>query len=140
MKRFLVDTCVWMDFYENRKNKFGKNIGCYAYEFIVKCAKKNFSVYMSKITVGELKTKFCEEEIETILRYLQLILNLKITEVEKSEFLKAKELANNRKIPNADCILAIQARNNDFVVVTRDKHFFNDLKDVCDSIRPEDVS
>ncbi|MBS3110269.1 PIN domain-containing protein [Candidatus Woesearchaeota archaeon] len=51
---------------------------------------------------------------------------------------KAKDLSSKRKVPKADALHAVLARDNKAVLVTLDKHF-KKLSDISKPKRPQDL-
>ena len=123
MARYLVDTCVWIDFFEARE-KFGR----FAIRFFAKNIESE--ILLSNAVLNELKNNHKN------LAVLYMFRNLKRIYVTLEEFNEAERISNKRNLPLADCILAIQARNHDASVITRDKHFFYDLADIVRARHP----
>ena len=51
---------------------------------------------------------------------------------------EAKKIAEEREVPKGDVIHAILARDNNAILISRDKHF-QLLKDICEVMKPEDI-
>ena len=52
---------------------------------------------------------------------------------------EAKKIATERNIPVGDALHAIIARDNNLVLVTRDKHFEN-IEDISKHFKPEELT
>ncbi len=123
MRKYLLDTCIWMDFFENRISLVGNPIGQYATALINKIIKSKNKILFSNTTIKELKTTYSEQDINYMLNLL--FISGKIIKIEISEktFKEAKNLSIKRNLPLGDCLYAIQARDNNAIMITRDKHF-----------------
>ena len=75
-----------------------------------------------------------------MLRFLQLSNVLILIKIEKEEYFEAKKLAESRDVPLVDCINVIHARNHKAIMVSQDRHFLRDLKDITDTKRPEEIN
>jgi len=72
-----------------------------------------------------------------LLFQIKILIKIIITKEELDE---SKYLSKERKIPFVDCLLAVQARNHNAVLITQDKHILNNLKDKAKSIKPQDLN
>lgn len=138
-KRFFLDTCIWRDFYENRSSKAGKPLGKYATELFMKILDKQYKILYSETLLWELNKDYNKNETKDMLNFLLICKVLVKVEIKKTEFLEAKKLAKERNIPFVDCINAIQARNHKAIMVSQDKHFFENLSDIVKTARPEEI-
>ena len=135
--RFYVDTCIWIDFYENRFSKSGSPIGKYASELFMKLSKKKATILFSDLTIKEMKKLFREGEVESLLGVVSLLFVLEKAKIINSDYEESVNLALERNVPRPDALHAILARNNDAVLVTRDAHF-QKLRDIVRVIKPEE--
>ena len=138
-ERYFVDTCIWRDFYENRLSKSGNPLGKYAAELFMKILKDNDKILFSESLVWELKKDYNNEEINEMLSLLFVNKVLFKVEITKEEHLEAKSLSFERGIPFADCLNAVQARNNNAVIVSQDEHF-QELRDIAKIIKPQEIN
>ncbi|MFH2028959.1 MAG: hypothetical protein ABIJ08_07490 [Nanoarchaeota archaeon] len=139
-KYYLIDTCIWRDFYENRTSKIGRPLGSYASHLFQTILKNKDKVYYSDSLVWELKKRYSEEEIKDLLNVLFLTKTLIKIEIKNEEHLEAKKLAQERNIPYVDCLNAIHARNYSAILVSQDPHILKELDDIALVIRPENIS
>jgi predicted nucleic acid-binding protein len=124
--RYYIDTCVWIDFVEDES---------YAVNVFLKIITDEDIVLMSRIIAKEFFRYKKYENIASLVKILDsknLIENVSIYSVQENE---ATILSKDRDIPEPDALHAILARDNDAVLVTRDKHFLK-LKDICEIICP----
>lgn len=138
-KRYLIDTCIWRDFYENRFSKTNKPIGKYAADLFMKILKQKHTILFSKALVWELKKDYNKKAINDMLNLLFMNKTLKRIEITKEEYKEGKILSEERDIPFIDCLNAIQARNHKATMVSRDQHFIDDLSDITKPVKPEEI-
>ncbi|MBW2965348.1 PIN domain-containing protein [Candidatus Woesearchaeota archaeon] len=138
-KRYILDTLIWRDFYEDRVNLDGKSLGKPASEVIKKIFRSHATILFSEGLIWELRKRYTDSEISELLNiFFQsgILVRVQITREEHSE---AERLASSRKIPLVDCLNAIHARNHNAIVVTRDPHLLNAHSDIAKSVRPKNV-
>lgn len=135
---FLIDTCIWRDFYENRVDKSKNLLGEHASKLFIKILKNNYKILFSESLLWELKKDYNERDIKDMLTLLIINNNLMNIKITKEEYSEAKILSEKRDIPFVDCLNAIQARNNKATVITRDRHF-DKLSDIAKVLKPEQV-
>ena len=139
-KKYLIDTCIWRDFYENRFSKSGKNFSQYAADLFTKILKNKDQIIFSDSLIVELK-KYCEEqEVINMLNLLFINKTLIKINITQEEHLEAKNLSRQRSIPFMDCLNAVQARNHNAILVTQDKHILESLYDITISKKPEQTN
>jgi predicted nucleic acid-binding protein len=138
-KTYLIDTCVWRDFYENRFSRSNKPLGLYAYNFFVKILNNKEEIIFSETLIRELKKDYFEKEITDMLRLLVLNHSLIRIKITKEEYIEAKQLSKDRNVPFVDCVNAIHARNHNAILITQDKHFFNNLSDITKAVKPQNI-
>ena len=118
--KYYVDTCVWIDFIEDRTDS----------DFFIKCIENNDTIIYSYPLEKELLKYIHNTKLKilyTLFLSKGLIEIISVTEASKSE---AFNLSNERKIPFADALHAVLARDNNAILITRDKHFLK-LLDIC---------
>ena len=135
MKVFYVDTSIWRDLFENRKDNV-KPLGEFAFMFCKKCIENNWTILISEFLIYELTKNLTKEQINSFLNeYKQILINVKTT---NKELKQANTLSKQRKVSFGDVLHAILARNNNAVIVSRDKHF-DDLRDIAECFKPEEL-
>lgn len=138
-EKYLLDTCIWRDFYEDRISKSERPLGKYATNLFVKILKNKDKIIFSEALIWELRKDYEEREIYDMLNLLFLnnvLVNVSITREEYSE---AKKLAQERSLPFIDCLNAIHARNHKAILVSQDEHYLKYLSDVSRAVRPEQI-
>ena len=138
-KRYLLDTCIWRDFYEDRFGKKGRYLGQYANDLFMKIIKNKEKIYFSVSLVKELSIKYSDREIFNMLNILFLTKSLIRIEVTKIESNEARILSKERNLPFTDCLCAVQARNHKTILVSQDKHILKNLLDIAITKRPEQI-
>ena len=140
MKRvYLLDTCIWRDFYENRFSKIGRPLGEYATKLFMKILKDKDKILFSEALILELKRDYGEKDVNDMLNLLFLNKTLERIEIIKEEHLEAKKLSQERNIPYIDCLNAIHARNHKAMMISQDNHYFKNLIDITKTIKPENI-
>ena len=139
MVKYLVDTCVWKDYFEERTSTDGKPFSSYAELFFNEAISKKWEILFSDSLVHELNNHYSVEEINRLLGFLTAIKILKKIEITKEQFKEARILSKKRTIPLGDCINAVQARDYKLIIITQDNHYFNNLSDIAKSKRPQEV-
>ena len=138
-KVYLLDTCIWRDFYENRFSKTGRPLGEYATRLFMKILKDKDKILFSEALILELKRDYEEKDVNDMLNLLFLNKTLERIEITKEEHLEAKKLSQERNIPYIDCLNAIHARNYKAIMISQDDHYFKNLIDITKTIKPEDI-
>ena len=138
-KIYLLDTCIWRDFYENRFSKIGRPLGKYATRLFMKILKDKNKILFSEALILELKKDYEERDVNDMLNLLFLNKTLERIEITKEEHLEAKKLSQERNIPYIDCLNAIHARNYKAIMISQDDHYFKNLIDITKTIKPEDI-
>jgi rRNA-processing protein FCF1 len=139
LKKYLFDTCIWRDFYEDRLSKVGNPLGQYASEAFMKVMKNKDKILFSESLVRELKRDYDEKDINDMLNVLFISKILVVVQISREEHLEAKSLSEKRDLPYVDCLNAVQARNNKAIVVSQDPHLTKDLIDIVKVIKPQDL-
>ncbi len=134
MKRFYVDTCIWIDYFENRKDKF-RPLGEWAFKFFRTVNENNWTIIISDFVIKELRNRFNELLIKEIFKVVK---NKKIVSCSKQEFIEGLKLSKDKHISKYDGIHAIIARNYEAILITRDKHFI-ELNELIKVNKPEDL-
>ena len=80
------------------------------------------------------------EGISEMLGFLSACDVLIRVDITEDEYDEAKRISTERDLPLSDCINAVQARNHSALLVSQDKHILEDLSDISEVVRPEDVS
>ena len=139
LKKYWFDTCIWRDFYEDRFSKVGNPLGHYASEAFMNVMKNKDRILFSESLVRELKKDYDEGDIKDMLNLLFLSEIFVLIQITKEEHFEDKSLSEKRDLPYVDCLNAVQARNNNAIVVSQDPHLTKDLIDIVKVIKPQDI-
>lgn len=138
MKRFYVDTNIWLDFALDRRNHI-KPLGKLAFQFLKKCIRNRWQVLYSGLVIQELKKELSQEEIEE--RCFRIVLEQnRLVKVEShlKQMKEARQLAQRFEAPAPDAMHAILARDNHAALVSRDFHFER-LSKIVKAFLPEEI-
>ena len=138
-EKYWIDTCVWIDFYEDRFSKSGNPLGEYATGIFMKILNNKDKILFSESLIWELTKDYNEQDVNDMINILFLSKVLIKVEITKEEYLEAKNLAEERKLPFVDCVNAIQARNHRAILISQDEHFFKNLSDIVKIAKPQDI-
>ena len=133
--RYYVDACIWRDFHENREDKF-RPLGEWAFNFFRMVRETKSIVLYSDLIVEELSIAYDVNTIKEILKIAEG--SIEKVQVKKEQFQEAARIKRERKLPFADLLHAIIARDNSAIMVTRDIHF-EDFEDIVATRKPEDL-
>ena len=139
-KRYLLDTCVWRDFYQARYSKSGNPLGQYAAKLIAKIVSDKEVILFSEFLITELKARFDENEILNMLNLFFINKTLVRIEIKESEVYEAERLSEKRNLPFVDCLNAVHARDHNATLVSQDKHIINNLSDIAVARRPQHIT
>lgn len=131
-EKFYLDTSIWLDLYEKR----GEN-GESAFKLIKKIIEEGKIIGYSNLNIEELKNLgYAESEIGNIFDIVKPA-NMRKLYIHKDQILEASKISRMKNIPRKDVLQAILSRDNDFQLISRDKHFER-LKDITIVKLPED--
>ncbi|MBT4824548.1 PIN domain-containing protein [Candidatus Woesearchaeota archaeon] len=139
-KRYLLDTCIWRDFYQARYSKSGNPLGKYAAKLIAKIVSSKEIIIFSEFLIKELKAGFDENEILNMLNIFFITKTLIKIEIKEHEVYEAESLSEKRNLPFVDCLNAVHARDHNAILVSQDKHIINDLSDIAITKRPQHIT
>ncbi len=136
-QKFYLDPAIWRDYYENRSDQF-RPLGDWALSLINKIIENGDFILYSDFVIEELKVKYSEEEINNILEIVSKRNLLLKVEISQSQGKEAALICRQRKVAFGDVLHSILSRDNNAIMVTRDKHFL-ELLDIVDIKKPEDL-
>jgi len=136
MKRFYLDACIWRDYFEDREDRF-RPLGEWAFRLIKKIIEDGDLFVISDVLIEELREPYTSEEIKNLFEIVPKKLSLKI-EYSKKQLRRAFEIKNKFNIPFKDALHSILAKDNNAILITRDKHFYELIGEV-DVRKPEDL-
>ena len=134
--KYIIDTSIWVDLYEDRKGYNSEPLGDYALKLLVKLKAKEDTIVLTDFLIHELETIYSIAEINGIFKpFEKIITKIIATEKQREE---AKKIAAEKDVPAGDVLHAIIARDNDLILVTRDKHF-RKLEYLSKHYKPEEL-
>ena len=136
VRKFYIDSCIWVDLYENRKGYRGEPLGEYAKKMLSLIKAREDRIVVSDLLLRELRKKYTTEHIINIIKPFENYIEKASLANKQKEY--ARHISAVRKLPLGDVIHAIIARENKAIVITRDKHFRR-LKDINVSYKPEQI-
>lgn len=138
MKRFYVDTNIWLDFALDRRDNI-RPLGELAFQFFKKCKKNKWKVLYSDTVIEELGRLLTKQEIEE--RCLRIVSGTGIllkVESNLAQTIEAEKLAEKYGVPAADALHAVLARDGKAALVSRDMHF-ESLCKIVTVFLPEEI-
>lgn len=136
VEKYYVDTSIWIDLLEDRKGYNDEPLGSYALKLFALIKAKNHKMIVSDILIRELESNYSVEQINgMVLPFRKVMEKVFVTREQRDE---AKKIAEERNLPPGDVLHAIVARDNNLIVITRDKHF-KELEDITKHYKPEEI-
>ena len=136
VEEYIIDTSIWVDLYEDRKGYDNEPLGDYAFKLLVKIKAKESAIVLTDFLIKELETLYSVAEINGMFKPFEKIIKKIISTEEQRE--EAKKVAKERSVPAGDALHVIIARDNDLILVTRDRHF-KKLEDISKHYKPEEL-
>ena len=136
VKKYLIDTSIWIDLYEDRKGFNGEPLGDFALKLLSIINVQKDTIVLTDLLLKELEMNYSLAEINGMFKPFENITEKIITSKDERE--EAKNIALKRNLPPGDVLHAIIARNNKLLLITRDKHF-KQLEDISKHYKPEDI-
>jgi len=134
--KYLIDTSIWVDLYEDRKGYRNEPLGDFAFTLLAWIKVQKHRIVITDFLIRELEVLYSMEEIKGLFKPFEDIID-KVVSTSKQRA-EAKRIAVKRNIPPGDALYAIIARDHDLILITRDNHF-KELKDISPHLKPEDV-
>ena len=135
-EEYIIDTSIWVDLYEDRKDYNNEPLGDYAFKLLVKIKAKGSFIVLTDFLIKELETLYSVAEINGMFKpFEKIIKKIIATEKQREE---SKKIAKERDVPAGDALHAIVARDNDLILVTRDRHF-RKMEDISKHYKPEEL-
>lgn len=124
-----------MDYYEDRTDP-SKDLGGFAFKLLCKLLASKSKIVVSTFLQRELEVAYSLDSIRGLtLPFEKLMEKVDVSDSQREE---AKKISEERNIPKGDVIHALLARENNAIMVSRDKHF-QLLKDICEVMKPEEI-
>jgi hypothetical protein len=133
--KYYLDTCIWRDYFENRKDRF-RPLGEWALFLLNMIIDDDNLILYSNLVLDELRKKYDEKTISNLFKPFENYL-FKVG-MSRQQMLEASRISNSLYIPFADALHAILARDNNAILITRDKHLFK-LQNMVEVATPEEL-
>jgi len=137
--KIYVDTNIFLDWWLDRADNL-RPIGEFAFRLFKQAVSCRFDVLVSDYTVSELMNVLCFSESRVLGDVLVLLKEadkLFIVSASPAQKEEAEKFAGLHGLPRTDVLHAILARDNDAVLVTRDRHF--EEIGICRTAKPENL-
>ena len=128
-KKVLVDTNIFLDYYLNRSSGVIP-IGEFAFQFFQRTLECEFFVVICTETVNELKMVLGVDEKkiwEEVFRPFWIKSKIEVVYPTREQKIIARRLSDEKKVPFVDALFSIIARERGLFLVTRDRHFSEEL-------------
>ena len=136
MTKYYLDTCIWIDYFENRSDRF-RPLGEWAFFLIKKIIQDDDLIIYSDLVEEELQVIYSEKEIKKIFSIAPKEILVKVSNSIK-QLKEAIHYSKRFNIPKKDALHAVLARDNEAILVTRDKHFYELTRDIIVK-KPEEL-
>jgi len=113
-------------------------LGDFAFNLIKNIKQNRDIIIYSEFILRELLTGFGEDIVEEIFSIVSKEGLLEKVDVNEEQIKEAGKLSIRTGVHINDCIHAIIAKDNNAVLVTRDKHF-EAFRDIVQIRKPEDL-
>ncbi len=140
MKVF-VDTHIFIDYFLDRKDRF-KPLGEFAFQFFKKAVECRYFVIICQPVIDELCSALSKNEKavwEDVLYDLVKAKKIELITFSREQMKEASAISAERNVPKYDALFAIIARDNNAIIVSRDKHHHENLSDLVRVSRPEEL-
>ena len=135
-EKYYVDTSIWIDLLEDRKGYNNEPLGDFALKLFSLIKAKKSTLIISDLLIRELEGYYSLEEINGMMLPFQKIIEKLVA--RKEQRVEARKIAEERNLPPGDCLHAILSRDNNFILITRDKDF-KLLEDISNHHKPEEL-
>ncbi len=135
-KKFLIDTAIWIDLYEDRVGYQNEPLGDYALKLLARIQAAKETIVLTDFLMRELESRYSLAQINGMFKPFGTLVQRVM--VNPSQMQEAKKVSIERNVPRGDALHAIIARDEGCILITRDNHF-SKLMDLSPFFRPEDL-
>jgi predicted nucleic acid-binding protein len=132
--KYYIDTCIWIDLFENRKGFNGEPMGEFADTLLSLISSTNSSIVISDAIVSEISRRGFLLSLKSIREFFNCI-EVQSTTAQRFE---AKTISLKRGVPKLDALHAILARDQGLLLISRDRHF-RKLMHISPAFKPEEL-
>ena len=140
-KKVLVDTNIFLDYYLNRQSGIIP-IGEFAFQFVQRTLECEFFIVICVEAFNELLLVLGMNENELwgkVLKPLRVKNKIEVIKPTVEQKVIARRLAAEKKVSFVDAVSYVMAKENSLILVTRDKHFFEELNASEIAFKPEEL-
>jgi len=135
-RRFYLDTSIWMDYFGARGDGI-RPLGDLAFQFLKRCRADKSQVIVSDVVVKELETYMPGGKAEIAFSaFTDIILRITHTKEQADEAFAIRRKLNPA-LPVYDILHSIIARDENAILVARDRHFWE--LGIAEVFLPEDL-
>ena len=133
--KYYLDTSIWMYIFENRKGFKNEPLGEYGMKLIFKILSNQNMIAISDIVIFELEKFYNYNQLINMMKpFIKQTEVVRFTQKQRREAIKISKEMN---IPKGDVLHAIIARDNNFIMISRDRHF-EKLSFIIKAYKPEE--
>jgi predicted nucleic acid-binding protein len=129
--RYYLDTSIWLDYFENRSDRF-RPLGEWALALLGKIRAEKGRIIVSDVVLDELRSQSAQD----ILKPFEDCID-RITTTDK-QLKECRRIRAELEIPRGDILHAILSRDHNCLLVSRDNHFFM-LAGINRTYKPEEL-
>lgn len=131
--RYYLDTSIWLDYFENRADKF-RPLGEWALALLAKIRDRGNKIIVSDVVLDELQSQ--NVPIKDVLGpFEECIDRINTTDEQLKE---CRRIRAELEIPRGDILHAILSRDHNCLLVSRDNHF-SLLNSIRRAYKPEEL-
>ncbi|MCK5283923.1 MAG: hypothetical protein KAK00_11085, partial [Nanoarchaeota archaeon] len=101
-KKYLIDTSIWVDLYEDRKGYQNEPLGDFAFKLFSIIKSRQNKIVITDLTIRELEMNYSIEEINGMMKLFESMLDKIIASKEQRD--EAKRIAEERDLPKGDVL------------------------------------
>lgn len=136
-ERYYIDTSIWRDLHEGRKDRF-RDLGEWAFQMFKKIRQNKDKIIYSDLVIEELSIAFDKQEIGRIFRLASEEGVLERIEIKEQQAQEAAKLRRQLNVPFGDALHAVLARDSKAILIARDHHF-EELTTIATIKKPEEL-
>jgi predicted nucleic acid-binding protein len=136
MQKYYIDSCIWIDYLEDRKDRY-RPLGEWALMLINKIIDEKNIVVISNHLINELKKALNDEKAKNAFSVIPKNL-IEYMEFNYEHVRKASEIRKRFGIPKSDSLHWVLAAERNAILVTRENHF-KPLKEIAKISKPEEL-
>ena len=135
MCRIYCDTCVYIDLFEGRKDRF-RDLGEFALSVFRQVRNKQYKLVISDWLLKELEKQDHHNNFRDLVKSFEAehLINLELTSEDEKE---ARKLSSTN-LPDAKHVI-LAKKANAIYLVTRNVQDFSEFRDIIEIVLPESL-